>query len=790
MTGVQFQTPHQHRAGSGSRSLARTDSSASTQSVPSTSTTSVEQTASVDLLSNGSVTRPKSFSRNANASHFLVLGTDRLLLYADVPEGVGRDDQHLVLARPGTADSFHSIQSIQSIQSLRPASSGLKGSTTAAISLTASVGSPGELMMRGCSDDEESDREVSAITSTHTRCRVAVSINQLVDAVVVNGATLLVVYCPSTHKLNDPYSFKALKSSFSQSFRKRPEKQLRDILEQYPDDSHHFSVRMATRDAAEMMMSAVLEQARKFYDVIVWLSQGFPLPKCDSSVVMLTTTNERATSTYGSSAFPKLGNAVGLPVEVSEGMCGLARGEIPDGIVLTYYLQTPVGMATVALGLLDLERSFVDGSVPVEAVGRLHDEGEGAEDEGEYCWEVTVTFRVSRGDSSIGKSSRTEADAKSASMSSMASPPSSFSSSSSSVQRKVSHGISAPLVVSLVALRAARGVIKGIAAAGEGGKKKRSSKSKKSKKAPSATSKISPTSLYEWSITTLGIDVSLAPRKPKSGNVPRMVSTTHCLDVYTGRNGSSPIDLPPAFETLMQRHASVVTPDIATRFLIGLDSEDKAYTALIKMVDFWNKHDLSSVRPNPLAFHSMKRHYPHGVVGWSQKSDCLITFEAMGKWPDAYKNVTDDSISEEAILHHMLVCYLYNFRVLDPRGWPDGKAIKVMDLDGLRLGHINTAGFKFITSIANVLAIMFPQRMHQCIFINAPSFWNVAWSIMKSVVPEKVRNQMQVFNRGSKDKARAALLEYLDEDELGVLFPEPALDNEYERRLVDYVNQS
>ena len=95
MTGVQFQTPHQHRAGSGSRSLARTDSSASTQSVPSTSTTSVEQTASVDLLSHGSVTRPKSFSRNANASHFLVLGTDRLLLYADVPEGVGRDDPDL-----------------------------------------------------------------------------------------------------------------------------------------------------------------------------------------------------------------------------------------------------------------------------------------------------------------------------------------------------------------------------------------------------------------------------------------------------------------------------------------------------------------------------------------------------------------------------------------------------------------------------------------------------------------------------------------------------------------------
>ena len=186
----------------------------------------------------------------------------------------------------------------------------------------------------------------------------------------------------------------------------------------------------------------------------------------------------------------------------------------------------------------------------------------------------------------------------------------------------------------------------------------------------------------------------------------------------------------------------------------------------------------------------MKTHYPHGVIGWSEKSDCLITYEAMGLWPDAYKQVIQDGIAEDDILNHMLVCYLFNFRELDGRAWPDGKAVKIMDLDGLRLGHINTAGFKFITSIANVLAIMFPQRMHQCIFINAPSFWNIAWSVMKNVVPEKVRSQMQVFNRGSGEKAREALLEYLDESELDVLFPEPNLDNAYENRLLEYIRRS
>lgn len=283
--------------------------------------------------------------------------------------------------------------------------------------------------------------------------------------------------------------------------------------------------------------------------------------------------------------------------------------------------------------------------------------------------------------------------------------------------------------------------------------------------------------------------MSLEPRKVHASSVARKVSTTHCQTDERGFGEASAkqVELPPPILTLMDRH-EVVTRDIATRFLVGLDCETKAYSGLVKMVEFWNKHNLSELHPNPAAFKSMKKHYPHGVIGWSEKSDCLITYEAMGMWPDAFKRVIQDGISEDDILQHMLVCYLFNFQQLDDRPWPNGKAVKIMDLDGLRLGHINTAGFKFITSIANVLAIMFPQRMHQCIFINAPSFWNIAWSVMKNVVPEKVRSQMQVFNRGSADKAQAALLEYLHESELDVLFPEPVLENKYETRLINFVD--
>ena len=797
---------------------------------PSQTSVAVEQMACVELISYGRTARPKA-CRSDDASHLMVLGTDRVLLYTEGNElqewgehaTAGRSSVSFS-SRPGTAGSLPSRSSRSLLPSFSSLSSPVKQvhgrgndqARTPSISLTARVGSAGELMLPAPSGAEWSDHEVQApdlddkgeYAAASTKCRVAVSLNQLVDAVAMDGPegdTLLVIYCPSTNKLSDPTSLRARTSQLSKSFRRgllskssRSRRLPKEILQQVPEDSYHFYVQFASKGAAEAMRMAILGQARKFYDCMVWLSKQFPMPQCQSSIVMLTcgrrdgpkrgrdvrqdVIRDTHTSAF-TRAFPALGEEIRLPLEVSHGLCALVRGDeqwcAPSPLMTTYYLQTPLGMATAEIGLLDLEQSWVDGSAPVEVVGELRDETCEADAEGEYRWQVTMTFRVTRGDTVVGKCVVVDETA-----SGRADPAGSGQSQPRQVPRRESHGLGAPLVVSLVALRAAKGVMRSMKGGGgrKGGKKKggHASKSRRLE----SDRKISPKNLHEWSIAVLGIDISLEPRTRRAGTATRKVSVTNCQadDAHTHS-----VELPRPIMTLIDRHSEVVTRDIATRFLVGLDSETKAYTGLVKMIEFWTEHNLSDLRPNRAAFASMKKHYPHGVIGWSEKSDCLITYEAMGLWPEAYKQVVQDGISEDDILHHMLICYMFNFRELDSRVWPDGKAVKIMDLDGLRLGHINTAGFKFITSIANVLAIMFPQRMQQCIFINAPSFWNIAWSVMKNVVPEKVRSQMQVFNRGSRDKAREALLEYLDESELDVIFPDPRLENMYETRLLEYV---
>ena len=173
------------------------------------------------------------------------------------------------------------------------------------ISLTARVGSAGELMLpaRGgaeWSDDEDHAFELGGRgdnVAVSTKCRVAVSLNQLVDAVAVDGAesdTLLVIYCPSTNKLNDPTSLRARTSQLSRSFRhgllskSRSRRLPKEILQQVPEDSYHFYVQFASKEAADSMRMAVLGQARKFYECMVWLSKQFPMPRCQSSIMMLT----------------------------------------------------------------------------------------------------------------------------------------------------------------------------------------------------------------------------------------------------------------------------------------------------------------------------------------------------------------------------------------------------------------------------------------------------------------------------------------------------------------------
>ena len=174
-------------------------------------------------------------------------------------------------------------------------------------------------------------------------------------------------------------------------------------------------------------------------------------------------------------------------------------------------------------------------------------------------------------------------------------------------------------------------------------------------------------------------------------------------------------------------------------------------------------------RPQP-AFTVMKRHYPHGLPGWSRKKDCLVELECMGTWPRAYDLIAAEGVTEKEMLEHLLFTYQYAFAKVDARPLPDGKTVKIVDLDGLTMGDLRSPGFKLIAQVGAMLSMNYPQRLHRCFLINAPGWWAVAWKLISPIVPAKVRAQMSLFSKNDKEQALKSMLEWIDEDVIPVAY--------------------
>lgn len=707
----------------------------------------IDQSAVVRLLSYGRTQRPRS-SRKKD-SYLMLLAPDRLVLYT------AKEVMH-----GNTMEHTRDIGVLEHHGGMKEKQTGSRK----VISLTASSEFTKPSLSfadNGKSDSEDDDDDVAEDELLDGQeFRLGVSMNQIIDVQVVNGRDMCIIYHPnkpSKRWISDdemssyPSSLVrslVTKMSFSASSdRSEP----RDILSKYPQ-AHFFTIRFQNdvHDEVVEFRRRLHQTARRFHECMAWMSKDLPLQE-ESRIVMVTSGPRNTKEGQFCHPFPDLGEPILLPRDVGKAMA-FSGSDLYLNTIVTLYLETPIGASTVEISMMDFERSFDEGCAPIDAMGRLQNSPQAPDN---FFWQIAIQFRAEK-----GKSARMAGSANL--------HPNLTHKKQARVVRKQSAGVGAPILISLVALKTGTALARHMA-------KPKQPKAKK----------VLPV-IFDWYITVLSIDISLEPTEGVRGAVPRMMSTSA---ISGGGVSLQDTKMPPPFQHLMSKYPDIIRYDTAKRFLVGLDSESKAYHGLLKMVEFWKNHALEHALTNHLpAFESMKRNYPHGLIGWSSKSDCLIEFEAMGKWPDAYKAIIAEGFTEEDILQHLLFCYLFTFERIDNRPWPKGKTVKIMDIEGLQMSHLGQPGFKFITNIANVLAIMFPQRMHQCIFVNVPSWWSMAWRVMSPMIPEKVRSQMQMFGRNSPDKAKKALLEWIDEDSLPTKYggKNDSFDSEYENELVNY----
>ncbi|KAL4424491.1 hypothetical protein ABPG77_006800 [Micractinium sp. CCAP 211/92] len=221
--------------------------------------------------------------------------------------------------------------------------------------------------------------------------------------------------------------------------------------------------------------------------------------------------------------------------------------------------------------------------------------------------------------------------------------------------------------------------------------------------------------------------------------------------------------LPEAFRQLVQKHSAALDANAASRFLATYPSPGKALAALEQCAEWRERQGYVGLldQPHP-KFEVVKRRYPHAVLGWSTKKDCLVTLDNYGRWKQSYDTLRADGVSDDELLRHLVYCFDYNFHVLDTRQLPQGKSVNIVDLQGLKMGDAAGPAFRFISKAGSLLNLHYPGRLHKAFLINAPSWWSIIWRLVSPLIHPDTRKLMALYSAKDKAGAREALLEWVD----------------------------
>eukprot|EP00889_Picochlorum_renovo_P005147 jgi/Picre1/32177/NNA_007523.t1 len=328
----------------------------------------------VRLLSYGRTSRPRVSKKKR--PHVMILTADTLVLYTVADDSYSDE-----------LDGLHESGSgLGRFRSLRMSHSrSVVDSSMHKKSNASSWGSNTSLdqHVSGGSDDEEAMDDLLEGQEFH----LGVSLNQILG-LHVDGHNMYVFYQPNKpHKrwIADHGIKSILKSLSGHSPQKR------QILSKYPE-ADHFLIRFSGgmedvcgfKDSIECAID-VFESAMNY------VSRNLPL--IDTSSVIMVTAGERATNeNQFCLPFPALGQSICFPLNIGRAIADKESDAFLQTCIVMY-LQTPVGTAVANVSLMELEKSFEEGEVPIETVCTIQHDLDVPDG---YAWKVIVLWKAER----------------------------------------------------------------------------------------------------------------------------------------------------------------------------------------------------------------------------------------------------------------------------------------------------------------------------------------------------------------------------------------------------------
>ena len=240
------------------------------------------------------------------------------------------------------------------------------------------------------------------------------------------------------------------------------------------------------------------------------------------------------------------------------------------------------------------------------------------------------------------------------------------------------------------------------------------------------------------------------------------LATDEVVQVTSEGEGNKEKEINLVFTTSKAGDGSESDPDgLPSRFLrMQKGNRVKAKAAFITTTKWREEEQVNTIlgRPYP-KFDLCKRIFPVYIPG-RDLSNHIIVVQRVGMidFDVAHHN---NATGDDLLMHYVYVCE-YCWNILEP-GPPDGVMTTVMDLKNVHFSTFRDAEIRnFMKKFVKMMSDHYPQRSHKTLIINAPTWANMAFKVVKPLLRESTKKKITLLNGGkAQDKA---LIEILGKD--------------------------
>ncbi|RHY27991.1 hypothetical protein DYB32_006354, partial [Aphanomyces invadans] len=201
--------------------------------------------------------------------------------------------------------------------------------------------------------------------------------------------------------------------------------------------------------------------------------------------------------------------------------------------------------------------------------------------------------------------------------------------------------------------------------------------------------------------------------------------------------------------------------DLFRRFVEGASGDvELAKRKYFFMMNWRKAEDIDNILAKP---HENFATFKECTVSYIHKRDkCgrMVLFDKSGTMKKSMQALFARGMTADDGCYHTAFIMEYQWKVLDPRLYPDGQMLRIIDLKGISMDAMSSEVFVFVKKLGFIVGHYNAERIYKVIIVNPPAWFNMIWKVVAPLINPKTRDKTIVV-RGAAEITKA-LLEFID----------------------------